>query len=442
MRSSLVAVMLSGIVMFAGWPAKAVDLSTIDLQVLTGGLSAPLAVRHANDDSGRLFIVQQGGEVRIWENNALLATPFLDISDRTTASGERGLLGLAFHPLFASNGQVYVNYTASGVNGVVDGSTVISRFTLQSNNPDQLDASSEQRLMVVRQDFSNHNGGDIHFGPDGYLYIGLGDGGSGNDPCNRAQTTAPAQIVTGNGCVNEPSVALLGKMLRIDVDTPTPAGSNGLCAANPDGSAAYAVPNDNAFVGDNSQCAEIWSTGLRNPYRFSFDRKTGEMWIADVGQNTWEEINREPFMTSAGSNYGWKPCEGLHPTGNSDPDSRCGFASVAPAMEYRTGQNNRCSVIGGYRYRGQIDALRGCYLFGDFCSSEVFRGAQPSRSDWAFQLLGNTFTGGPRGFGEDQAGEVYIVAGDSLYQITGPDGGLIFNDQFDANPLECRLASL
>ena len=415
--------------------ALAADTSGVSVELELGGFSAPLAVRHAKDGSERLFVVEQGGTIRIVDNGAQLPQAFLDISARVSASGERGLLGLAFHPLYADNGRFYVNYTAGNQPGIETGTTVIAEYQV-SADANVADAGSERILMLIRQDFSNHNGGDIHFGPDGYLYIATGDGGSGNDPCNRAQTTSPDEIVTGNGCLDDPSVALLGKMLRIDVDTTTAAGSSGLCAAEGDGSAQYAIPGSNPFVADSDQCAEIWSYGLRNPFRFSFDRQRGDMWIADVGQNAWEEVNLEPFDTAGGRNYGWKHCEGRHPRGDTDPESICDFPSVLPVMEYATG--SRCSVIGGYRYRGRIDGLRGCYLFGDYCSGEVFLGGQSQPGSWEFQTL-QTLGFGLTSFGEDEDGELYLVRSGALYRVTGPDGGLIYRDNFDRDPWDCRI---
>ena len=292
-------------------------------QVISDGelTGSPLAARHAGDGSGRLFIVEQSGAIRIWDGNTVLTTPFLNLGSGgenvTAASGERGLLGLDFHPDFASNGRFYVNYTAANTSPFATGTTVIAEFQL-SGDVNVADPASERIIMTVTQDFSNHNGGDIHFGPDGYLYIGMGDGGSGNDPCNRAQTLDPASLVTAGQLqqrrLND-SLALLGKMLRIDVDNTTPAGSNQLCAANADGSAEYAIPADNPFLGNDpdNACDEVWAYGLRNPFRFSFDRFTGDMLIGDVGQGLWEEVDFEPFDTMGGLNYGWNECEGNQP---------------------------------------------------------------------------------------------------------------------------------
>ena len=428
-------VRLLGLFFLLSASVQAADTEAVSIDVVTGGLSSPVAVRNPGDGSDRLFVVEQGGAIRIIDNGDLVSTPFLDISGRVSASGERGLLGLAFHPLYADNGRFFVNYTAGNQPGIETGTTVIAEYQV-SADANLADPDSERILMLVRQDFTNHNGGDIHFGPDGYLYIATGDGGSGNDPCNRAQTTSADEIVTDSGCLDDPSVALLGKILRIDVDSTTAAGSNGLCAGQGDGSAEYAVPGSNPFVADFDQCAEIWSYGLRNPFRFSFDRQRGDMWIADVGQNAWEEVNLEPFDTEGGLNYGWKPCEGRHPRGNTDPESVCDFPSVLPVMEYATG--SRCSVIGGFRYRGQIDGLRGCYLFGDYCSGEVFVGGQSQPGSWDFQTL-QTLGFGLTSFGEDQAGELYLVRSSTLYRVSGPDGGLIHRDNFDRDPWECRL---
>ena len=377
---------------------------------LTG---SPLAARHAGDGSGRLFIVEQSGAIRIWDGNSVLTTPFLNLGSGgenvTAASGERGLLGLDFHPDFASNGLFYVNYTLANTDTEADGDTIIAVFNVSSENANVADPDSQRVLLTVTQDFSNHNGGDIHFGPDGYLYIGMGDGGDANDPCNRAQTLDPANIVTTGNCEDDESVALLGKMLRIDVDNTTPAGSNQLCAANADGSAEYAIPADNPFLGNDPEnaCDEVWAYGLRNPFRFSFDRFTGDMLIGDVGQNVWEEVDFEPFDTMGGLNYGWNPCEGNNNTGTSDP---CTFPSVPAILEYQ--HTDGCSIEGGYRYRGPVASLQGLYSYGDFCTGEIWLAQETSPGVWQSEVandIGVNFGFGLVAFGEDEQGNVYAI---------------------------------
>ena len=245
---------------------------SINLQQIATGFNRPVDIVHAGDN--RLFIVEQNnGRIRIMDQDGNInPTNFLDIGSRVgSTANEQGLLGLAFHPNYASNGYFYVNYTAT------NGNTNISRFTV-SANPDVANANSEVILLTVSQPYNNHNGGGIKFGPDGYLYIGMGDGGSGGDPGNRAQNTTN----------------LLGKMLRIDVD----------------GGSPYSIPVDNPFVNNGSVSNEIWAIGVRNPWRFSFDRQTGDLWIADVGQGDWEEINMQPAASNGGENYGWRCYEG------------------------------------------------------------------------------------------------------------------------------------
>jgi glucose/arabinose dehydrogenase len=389
-------------------------------QVISGGQlsGSPLAARHAGDGSGRLFVVEQSGAIRIWDGSNVLATPFINLGagglNITAVGSERGLLGLDFHPDYASNGLFYVNYTAANASPFVTGTTVVAEYQVSAGDANVADVASGRVLLTVTQDFANHNGGDIHFAPDGYLYIGMGDGGSGNDPCNRSQTLDPGDLVPPGSCgssaaLND-SLALLGKMLRIDVDNTTPAGSNQLCGANPDGSAEYAIPADNPFLGadpDNA-CDEVWSYGLRNPFRFSFDRQTGDMLIGDVGQNVWEEVDFEPFDTMGGLNYGWDPCEGNNNTGTTNP---CTFPSEPAILEYRH-LSGRCSIEGGYRYRGPVSSLQGLYSYGDFCTGEIWLAEEVSPGVWQSEIatnLGVNFGFGLVAFGEDEQGNVYAI---------------------------------
>ena len=243
----------------------------VRLEPVVGGFSNAVALTHAGDQSGRQFITLQTGRVLIYDGTQLLPNPFLDISALVSCCGERGLLSIVFHPDYAANGHVYVNYTDNS------GDTVVARYTV-SADPDVIDPGSALVLLNVSQPFSNHNGGQLQFGPDGKLYIGMGDGGSGGDPRNLAQDLT----------------SLLGKMLRIDVDAGVP----------------YAIPPDNPFVGDPNARDEIWAYGLRNPWRFSFDRVTGDLLIGDVGQGSWEEIDLQPSTSAGGENYGWRLMEG------------------------------------------------------------------------------------------------------------------------------------
>lgn len=335
--------------------------------VVTQGLVQPVFIGHAGDHSHRLFILEQPGRIRILQNGALQPPAFLDISDRVNSGGEMGLLGLAFHPRFAKTGRFFVNYTRKP-----DGATVVAEFRV-SPNPDRA-LHHEKPLVMVPQPYSNHNGGMLAFGPDGYLYIATGDGGAGGDPGNRGQSPD----------------TLLGKILRIDVDRGDP----------------YGIPPDNPFAGQESG-REIFALGFRNPWRFSFDRQTGRLWAADVGQNRWEEID----VVEAGNNYGWRVMEGAH---CFQPSRGCAMAGLTlPVAEYRN-QSPHCAVTGGYVYRGKrLEFLRGTYVFGDYCSGRIM-----GLIDGQPHVL---LASGLRisSFGEDEAGELYVVDhGGGIYRIT------------------------
>lgn len=344
-------------------------------------LTSPLYVTHARDGSNRLFVVEQAGRIKVLPPGATTPTVFLDIASRVLAGGERGLLGLAFHPRFNENGRFFVDYTRRP-----DGATVIAEYRVSATNPD-VAAPSELTLLVIEQPFPNHNGGMVEFGPDGFLYIGMGDGGSAFDPGNRAQD----------------KTSLLGKILRIDIDRPESP------------SVPYSSPPGNPFAGPDPGRDEIFALGLRNPWRFSFDRATGQLYVADVGQNLFEEID----LVTVGGNYGWRVFEGTHCT-NKDPE-RCGESGfVSPIAEYgHTG--NRCSITGGYVYRGSASSLpNGAYVYGDFCSGEIFMlkdGVQTVLLDTELAVAS---------FGEDEAGEIYVVnlAG-TVHRIANPDAPVL-----------------
>lgn len=338
------------------------------LAQVAGGLQEPVFLTHAGDGSGRLFIVEQPGVIRILQDGALSPEPFLDITERVNdRSNEQGLLGLAFHPQYAANGWFFVNYTDAG------GDTVIARFQV-SSDPDRADPASETVLLTVDQPYPNHNGGDLAFGPDGYLYIGLGDGGSANDPQDNAQNLE----------------SLLGKLLRIDVNAP---------------GATYAIPPDNPFAGRPDARPEIWAWGLRNPWRFSFDRATGDLYIADVGQGQIEEVNFQPAGSPGGENYGWRPLEGTRLTGLD----RAAPAGAAPPVTEYTHAEGGCSVTGGYVYRGQaLPALHGAYFFADYCTGIVWSLARDAAGQWQRQVFDETGFQ-VSSFGEDAAGELYLL---------------------------------
>ncbi len=397
----------------------------------SGTFPGALGLVHAGDGSGRKFVIRQSGVIEVIEDNGDTST-FMDIAGRLTSGGERGLLGLAFHPDFADNGQFYVNYSAGSghPSGAASGDTVVSEFTVDGSG--NADSDSERVLMTIVQDFGNHNGGNIKFGPDGHLYIGMGDGGSFGDPCNRAQTLDPDDIQTGGNCKDDPSAALLGKMLRIDVDNDTPAGSNNLCTANPDGSAEYAIPADNPWAEDDTICAETWSYGLRNPWRWSFDRLTGDLWIADVGQSHWEEINLEPASHSGGADYGWKLCEGSYTYPPENPPEQCEHDHLFPVLEYpNTGFFGDCSVTGGYRYRGPVSSLRGVYIYGDYCSGRIWFGFQVGPNEFEqLEFNHGQSLGDLRSFGEDEIGQVYVIDGGGIWRLDGSDR--IFSNRFES----------
>ena len=348
-------------------------------------LNGTVALTHAGDS--RIFATVQSGQIRIFDGNTLLATPFLNISGIVLSGGERGLLSTAFHPNYASNGFFYVNYT----NG--SGNTVIARYQVSAGDPNVADPNSAQILLTINQPFSNHNGGQLQFGPDGYLYVGMGDGGSGGDPDCRAQNP------------NE----LLGKILRLDVDQ------------NVNTAPFHGIPVDNPFVGDPDVRDEIWALGVRNPWRFSFDRETGDLYIADVGQNAWEEIDFQPFDSPGGENYGWDVMEG-DVCFENDPDCPAD-APVCNSMDLTDpvqvyGHGLGCSVTGGYLYRGcQAPSLYGKYLYADICSGRMWALWQTSPGVWMNELL--SISAGPTTFGEDVMGNLYVEDSGTIYRIEG-----------------------
>jgi len=355
-------------------PPASVDLR---LEQVATGLSFPVFVTAAPGDTSRLFIVEKGGTVRILKDGALLPTPFIDLSARVTTGMEQGLLGMAFHPI---DGRVVLSFTVSGTTG--GGKSRIATFTTGAN-PDQLDPASEALVLEVDQPYSNHNGGDVAFGPDGYLYIGLGDGGAGGDPQGHGQRRDD----------------LLGSLLRLDIDHGLP----------------YTVPASNPFVGQAGIRPELWNWGMRNPWRFSFDRANGNLYIADVGQNAWEEVDVQPASSSGGENYGWNKLEGTHCYGGGGCSST---GMVPPVIEYN--HDDGCSITGGYVYRGTaIPAIAGTYFYSDYCEgwvrSFVYQGGRATDPrSWPDLATGQQVTS----FGQDARGELYIaVANGTIYRI-------------------------
>lgn len=369
----------------------------VELTQLLSGLNQPTAIEAPRDGSNRLFICQKGGRIRIVDlsTNTLLPNDFLNIANRITTNSERGLLGLAFHPDFANNKQLFISYSANGnFGGYAAGTSIYSRLTLDKPSDNTASITTEEIILTVNQDFSNHNGGHIAFGPDGYLYIGMGDGGSGGDPNGRGQ---------------QPS-SMLGKMLRIDVD-------------NPSGGNAYGIPTDNPFVANSSVLNEIWAIGLRNPWRYSFDRETGDLWIGDVGQNAREEINFEPANSGGGLNYGWNCREGLIPY--PDPSAACNSAAnlVDPIADFSHFSPTMAavSITGGYVYRGrQWPELQGTYICADFVTNNLFTIRPNENEGWDVNVQNNLPIGGVATFGEDEEAELYLADFNGrLYKVSG-----------------------
>ncbi|MEX2498050.1 MAG: PQQ-dependent sugar dehydrogenase [Wenzhouxiangellaceae bacterium] len=427
---------LVALFVFAGSTVAQVP-DDVSLEAVPGisGLNSPLGLKPAVDGSGRIFIVEQGGTVRVIDDDGnLLATPFVDLGNRVDCCGERGLLDIAFHPNHSANGLFYLHYSAGSNRpaGTASGDTIVAEFSL-TGDPNVGNSTPERIILTVTQDFANHNGGQMRFGPDGYLYLGLGDGGSGGDPCNRAQTLDPADLLEPNegACPDsaaalDPSRALLGKMLRVDVDDTTPASGNNLCAASGDGSAEYTVPADNPFAGEGNRCGEVFLYGLRNPWRWSFDRATDDLWIGDVGQNQWEEIDLLEAPLTGADNLGWNCFEGssTFSTGNDCPPS----SPVFPVLEYDHVSTGGCSVTGGYRYRGPVSSLQGFYIYGDFCSGDIWF-ADNDSGNWQTTLT-DFNVGNIRSFGEDDQGNVHVIAGNDLFRFEG-NTDLLFADGFE-----------
>jgi len=364
---------------YSGSPVEGTPLLTATL--IATGLDSPVALAVPQGELERLFIVEQPGRIRVIERGAVSEVPFLDLTDRVVAGGERGLLGLAFHPAFAENRRLFVNYTGSG------GQTRVSEFRV-SDDTERADPASERIVLTVAQPFSNHNGGDLAFGPDGMLYIALGDGGSADDPRGHGQNLGTP----------------LGSVLRIDVD----------------GAEPFEVPADNPFVSRVDAFPAIWAYGLRNPWRMSFDRETGDLYIGDVGQNRVEEIDVGLAARHGGENYGWNITEGSL---CFEPPSGCsGEGITPPVLEY--GHDQGCSVTGGVVYRGcRMPGYHGSYFYGDFCSALIRSfhlqdGAVVDHIDWTEDLSRAADIENISAFGVDAEGEIYVLSlGGSIFKI-------------------------
>ncbi|MDX1615684.1 MAG: PQQ-dependent sugar dehydrogenase [Candidatus Promineifilaceae bacterium] len=341
-------------------------VSAVSLAQVAGGFERPTYLTHAGDE--RLFVLEQVGRISILSQGQRLGEPFLDIRDRVgSANLEQGLLSVAFHPQHASNGRFFVYYTDRG------GTVIVAEYRVHADDTNRADAESERVLLSVPQPYPNHNGGQLQFGPDGFLYIGLGDGGSAGDPQGHGQNRQ----------------TLLGSLLRIDVDAGEP----------------YDIPGDNPFVEQSEVPDEIYAYGLRNPWRFSFDRATSDLFLADVGQQQWEEVNFVPRGEGAGANFGWNILEGTHCYQASDCDAN---GTILPVAEYNH-QPGHCSVTGGYVYRGEAhEALTGNYFFADYCSGTIWAMVPGPEGRWTWQVVQQS---GLRiaSFGQDLAGELYVL---------------------------------
>ena len=356
----------------------------VDLEPVADGFDQPVHVADPGDGSGRLFVVERPGRIRIVRDGEVDPEPFLDIVDIVESSGsEQGLLSVAFHPNYEENGTFFVGYTAREGEGA--GNNTIARFRVSAENADRADPASGEVLISVPDPYPNHNGGLVLFGPDGYLYAGLGDGGSAGDPQNNGQNPE----------------TLLGSLLRIDVD-----GTGG--------GTPYAIPGDNPFADGEGGRPEVWAYGLRNPWRFSFDRETGDLWIADVGQNQLEEVNIQPAASAGGENYGWNLTEGT----NCYAEDECGTEGLTlPVAQYS--HDFGCSVTGGYVYRREDEpALEGVYLFADYCTGLLWGLGRDETGDWVTSEPIETGLN-ISSFGEDAAGELYLTdLGGGLFRVT------------------------
>lgn len=380
---------------------------TIALETFATGFSSPVDIAHPAGDS-RLFVVQQGGIIKILNpNKTVNATPFLTLTSATVLSGgERGLLGLAFHPNYATNGYFYVNYTRAG-----DGATVIARYSVSATNVNVANPTSGLILMVISQPLSNHNGGTLKFGSDGFLYIGMGDGGGSGDTNGYSQNLS----LTQTQVVANPSRINLGKMLRIDVDSNL-------------GTLNYGIPSTNPYASEAGKEA-IWAYGLRNPWKFSFNRINGDLWIADVGQGAIEEINKVASPIPTALNFGWRCFEGSVAFSSTIGPCPAYNTTVAPITQY-THVLNRCSVTGGYSYTGTANSsFAGKYFFGDYCSGEIAYITASGTVVWAYNtnVLYSLTT-----FGEDVNGEIYVAVGGTISRLYDPTLNI---DQFSKNGL-------
>ena len=437
---------LIGFALATPWPALA-GIEPADLHLerwpnASTSFSQPIAVTHAGDGSGRVFVIERCSSIRVVKNGALLPTPFLSIS--ASCSSEQGILGIAFDPDYADNGQFYVSYSAPGSDPRLGSSPdhVLARYTV-SANPDVANPAG-QVILRTPDIAGNHNGGDLHFGADGYLYWSIGDGGVQNDPNGFAQCTgrkkadnnpSSCHTTTGSG----PDYWLLGKIVRLDVHGTTASAGN-LCGVAAGQPAPYAIPPGNPFADAGAfpdECAEIFHWGFRNPFRFSFDRQTGDILIGDVGQGRYEEIS---FLDgdSDGKNFQWNQCEGFHTFPGNVLGCSGPAGSIPPKIELAHGSSPfACAITGGYMYRGPILPLRGQYVFSDYCTGDIYIAADPDpgAASWSYQTLGGTPSMSTYAFGEDEDGNLYVTDGNGpVYRFASDETGVTWLVTPDAGP--------
>jgi len=426
------------------WPALVAAVTPADLSLVrwpdaATSFDGPIAIRSAHDGSGRVFVIERCTDIRVVKDGVLLDTPFLSLD--VSCDGEQGILGLAFDPGYATNGTFYVTYSAPSTDPQIGASEdqVLARYTVSSANPDVANPTGSV-ILRVPDIADNHNGGDLHFDTQGYLNWSMGDGGVQNDPNGFAQCTGrkkadntpgSCHTTTGSG----PTYYLLGKIIRLDVHSSTASAPANFCGATAGQPAPYAIPPGNPFtdVGAHPQdCAEIFNWGFRNPFRFSIDSQTGDMLIGDVGQNTFEEIDFQA-AGSVGQNFQWNACEGLHTFPNGVSGCAGPAGSIIPKLDYS--HSIGCAVTGGYMYRGPIVALRGQYLFSDYCSGDIYivANAGAAVSPWVSETLAGTPAMNTYGMGDDDAGNVYVGAQDGAVYVFHSDSAndVIFVDGFE-----------
>lgn len=416
----------------ADWPVLPTAVEPY-LTLVASGLSGPTAMAAPDDGSGRIFVVENlsgTGQVRVIDaQGSLLSTPYFSHAISGGSGSEQGMLGIAVDPDFVSNGTLYLTYTAPASAPQLGALPDQVLLRLVASNPAaNVFVGSQVEVMRIPDLYTNHNGGNIMFGPDNYIYWGMGDGGSGGDPNDLAQNLWKKNV-------QGKSYYLLGKMLRLDVRRQTASAAANLCAATPGQPAQYAIPADNPYIGVSGRCAETWLHGLRNPWRWSFDRATGDLLIADVGQSAWEEVNFRAAGSQGNRDYGWRKCEGRHFYAPPGSGSNCPqtTGSVAPVIIYANGGGN-CSVTGGFVYRGPVMALRGKYLFSDYCSGRIWVAAvQRGSPTWSYAQLPGTPAMNVYSFGEDTHADVYVISGSgSIYRFDSDDAGdTIFRNGFE-----------